>query len=134
MNEVQLEIMKASATEFGFDPTWILQIIGEFGPDVVAIVVEAMRQGLSKDLVVEIITKLGPMILQIMIAVMNSKKMSFTPGDPQQANILAILIQQFLPTIVEVYLPELWQRNKEHIIQMLVDAITASPNPVPQTT
>lgn len=130
------EELKASAENFGFDPNWIAELLAKYGSDVVACVVEAVRQGFSKEFVVEVISKLGPPVLQLLILLLNQPKMmrsaqaDQTSGDLIPAigtdiNILVVLVQQYLPNLLNTYMPIIVQQYGPEITQFIVNTIVS---------
>jgi hypothetical protein len=61
------EQLKISAVSLGFDPSFILQILQQYGPQAVALAIEAVSSGLSFGLVMEILQLLGPIALQLIM-------------------------------------------------------------------
>lgn len=121
---VKLEIdnLKHSALEFGFDFTWVSDIISKYGEDVLNLVLEAVRGGFSKDFVTEVLSKFGPLLLEFLVNLLNKNKMKLAmSGDIVvgeevgviDASILEVLIQKYLPVIVDKY--------KDQVVQMLVN-------------
>ena len=62
----QIDTLKASAANFGFDGGAIADILEKFGPDVLALVIEAARSGFSIPWIMEVINKFGPTVLQFL--------------------------------------------------------------------
>src|SRR4051812_19468507 len=79
-DDVYTESLKVAAANFGLDPTWILKILAEFGSEALPIIVEAMRNGFSKETVIELIEKLGPQVLQLVVNVINQWHMMNPAG------------------------------------------------------
>jgi hypothetical protein len=123
---------KLSAVNLGFDPAWIQQIIGQYGEDVLAIVIEAARNGLSIQLVVEIFTKFGPAILQLLVDFLNKKKMQtqfageIVDGPVNVAvdsTLIDLLVEKYLPVIIQKYLPMIMEQYGAQLVQIFIDVL-----------
>ena len=68
------EELKLSATNFGFEANWVADLLEKYGPDVLALVIEAARNGFSVAFITEFVDKLGPMVLQLIVEWLNRKK------------------------------------------------------------
>jgi hypothetical protein len=145
------DALKASATQFGFDPTWIADLLQKYGPDVLALAVEAVRNGLSINLVIEIIEKFGPGLLQFIVNWLqsqNSKKLGVVSGESVvvppsngpiipgiDTNVIDIIIEQYLPIIMQQLLANVnWQQLIQAVIQAIVNNINITPLPTPTPT
>ena len=130
------EQLKASAVGFGFDPEWVAQILEQWGPDVLAVVVEAARQGLSVTTVVDILTKLGPKLLDLLISVLNKMKMMGVAGDVVGGDVVQgvdsavvdVLVEKWLPVIIQKYLPMIIDKYGPQLIQFVIDFLLKSLN------
>lgn len=125
--------MKASATNFGFDPTWIADILQKYGADVLALAIEAARNGFSISFIVEILQKFGPAVLQFLLSVFTHHQASLRavgdviPGNVIEgtdvtkidASVLEIIIQQYLPLIIQKFFPSIWTQFGPIITQFL---------------
>lgn len=107
-----VEDLKASAVGFGFDMSWLTDLISRFGGDVLSLVVEAVRGGFNKDLVVDVLDKFGPFVLEMLVNLLNAKKLhagvagDFVVGEEVGAfdgAILETLLKKWLPVILEKY-------------------------------
>lgn len=122
------EELNLSAANFGFDPTWVADILSKYGADVLALAIEAARNGFSVSLVIEVLQKFGPALLQLLVDVFAQKQASLRMaavaegtgvilgGDVIQADnvlgvdssLLNVLVAKYLPVILEKYSPNLW--------------------------
>lgn len=133
--QTMTEELKASAVGFGFDISWIGDLIGKWGNDVLGLVVEAVRSGFNRELVVDILEKFGPLVLELLVNMFNKKKMHMTAaaaGGPVvvadeisvfDASIIETLVQRYLPQLIERYLPMLLEQYGDRIVQWVVDWI-----------
>jgi hypothetical protein len=125
------DALKASAQSFGLDASWVADILTKYGPETLALVVEACRQGLTASLVTEVVTTFGPGLL-----LKNMKKLdsSVVPGvlvPGESTGIIDVVIQQYLPVIIEKYLPVLLQQYGPQILQAILKIIQQSVTPAP---
>jgi hypothetical protein len=125
-----VNVMKSSAENFGFDPTWITDILQKYGQEVLALIVEAARNGFSVSFVMEVIQKFGPALLQFILDLFNHRQtMAETSGDVLtgdvvegiDAGILDVIIQKYLPIIIQKYLPAIWTQFGPIIMQFIQD-------------
>lgn len=128
------EGLKVSATNFGFEASWISDILEKFGGDVLALAIEAARNGLSIGFIVEVIEKFGPQLLDLMISWLNKWKMmkfqmaataegEVVDGPIEQgfdAAFVDLIIEKYLPTIIEKYLPSILEKYGPQIIQFII--------------
>jgi hypothetical protein len=125
------ENLKASAASFGFDPTWIEEVLNKWGPEVLATIVELARNGFSVTTIVEVLAKFGPLILEFLVNLLNRKKSMGLAGDVIPGEIVEgvdsafidIIVQKYLPMIIEKYLPMIMENYGPKIIQFIVDTI-----------
>src|SRR5581483_1438427 len=99
------EELKMSATNLGFDASWIAELVERFGQDVLTLVVEAARQGLSISLVIEIIQKFGPALLDFVVELLNKKSMLGLTGDVVEGPTVEGVNSAFIDVIIEKWLP-----------------------------
>ena len=119
--------LNLSAANFGFDPTWVTDILSKYGEDVLTLAVEAARNGFSVSLVIEVLQKFGPVLLQLLVDVFAHKQAAMRmamgegagviiPGDVVKgddvlgfdASLLNVLVEKYLPIILEKYAPTIW--------------------------
>lgn len=126
----QLDESKEAALSFGFDTTWITDILAEYGQVALDLVIEAMRGGFSKDLVIEVLAKFGPAILEFLVTLLNKKKMAFASAENASGNVAdqlaGFLDASIIEVLVQKYLPMIMEKYGEQIVQMLVEYILNS--------
>jgi hypothetical protein len=129
------EELKLSAANFGFDANWIADVLQKFGPDVLAVAVEAARNGFSVSLVVEILQKFGPQVLDFLVSLLSKKSMAMAeviPGtvvtgdkvfsvDP---NFIDVIISKYLPELLNTVLPQIMAQFGPQILQLITNLIT----------
>jgi len=127
------EELKSSAVGFGFDAGWISELLEKWGQDVLAIVIEAARNGLSVVLIVEIMNKLGPAILELIVELLNRNKMTgfgvtsegeLIPGpviEGIDGPFIDMIIEKYLPVIIEKYLPLIFEKYGTQLIQFIIE-------------
>lgn len=135
----QLDTLKASAENFGFDGGAVADILTKFGPDVLSLLVEAARSGFNVAWIMETLNKFGPTVFQFFTDLW-SKNMSIAPQamsmdgevatgvlltgpvvEGMDSNLLSTLLEKFLPMLLEKYGPQL--------IQLLMDAVLNAITP-----
>lgn len=117
----QLNAVEASLVNFGFDAGSVEDLINRYGESVLAVVLEALRHGLTKDLVIEILTRLGPLVLELMVNFLNQRN-SVSAGSMVVSeevmldnSIVEVLLQKLLPKIIDKY--------GDKLVEILVEAI-----------
>jgi len=137
MSVEQIDILKASAQDFGFDSGAVADILEKFGPDVLALLVELARSGFTIQWIMDTFNKFGPTVLQFLQDLF-TRNMAIAEvplsvdGSPQtgvvidgqiveglDSNLITTLLEKFLPLILEKYGPQLI----EYLIKMVLDAI-----------
>lgn len=134
-----VETLKESAANFGFDGNTVADILDKHGSDVLALMVEAARNGFNAAWILDTFNRLGPAVLQFLTDLFN-KNMSVAPqgfgmaaaGDNNvvvgegmviDANLGKLFDGQLLEQILQKMLPQLIEKYGPQLIQMLVDAI-----------
>lgn len=121
------EEFKTSAINFGFDEKWIVEILEKYGSEVVAIIVEAARNGFSIALIQEIINKLGPLFLELIVDFTNKKNMTgeIIPGPVVEGKdaFIDLIVEKYLPTIIQNYLPMLFEKYGSQIITYFINML-----------
>ncbi len=116
--------LKTSATNFGFDPTWIEKT----DEKTLIVAIEAARQGLSVNLITEILQKFGPNLLDFIVALLNriSMKKNMTgeiiPGpviEGTDTSFIDVIIEKYLPIIIEQFLPMILEKFGPQLIQLI---------------
>jgi hypothetical protein len=129
------EELKMSAANFGFDPSWIADILAKYGEDALTLAIEAARNGFSVAFIVEVLKKFGPTLLQFIVDVFTHHQASLrmrgmtgagdvVTGDVIEgidASFLDVIIQKYLPIILEKYLPTIWTQFGPQIMQFIQD-------------
>lgn len=131
------EEMKLSAQNFGFDATWILDLATNYGDDVLALAIEAARNGISVQFIIEVLEKFGPVLLQLLVDLLNQRKMAMAmsaarmgvaaepvPGpiiEAVEGPFLDLIIEKYLPVMVEKYLPVIMEKYGTQLIQMIIE-------------
>jgi hypothetical protein len=130
--------LNLSAANFGFDPTWVADILSKYGEDALTLAIEAARNGFSISLVIEVLQKFGPALLQLLVDVFAHKQAAMRmamgegtgvilPGDVVQgdnvlgidASLLNVLVEKYLPIILEKYTPAIWTAFGPIIVQFV---------------
>ncbi len=128
--------LNLSAANFGFDPTWVADILSTYGEDALTLAIEAARNGFSISLVIEVLQKFGPALLQLLVDVFAHKQAAMRvgegtgviiPGNVVQgdnvlgvdASLLNVLVEKYLPLILEKYTPAIWTAFGPLIIQFV---------------
>jgi len=125
------EELKMNAVNFGFDASWVADILDKWGAELLALAIEAARNGFSVGMIVELINKLGPALLELMVELLNRKKMMMSmaadgevvPGPVVEGidgAFLDIIIEKYLPMIIEKYLPLILEKYGSDLIKTLI--------------
>ncbi len=121
----QIEDIRLSAVGFGFDSTWISDLLAKYGSDAVALVVEAVRGGFSKDLVVDVLDKFGPLVLEFLINLLNKHKMAArgVAGELVVGEQVGAIDATIIQTMIEKYLPILVDKYGQQILDLIVSFV-----------
>ena len=79
------------ARAVGFNPSWIAQVLEQYGPDILALSIEAVKNGLSVQLVLEILATFGPPLLHLLIDWLKKKKQGLIPAEADLKKVLQLL-------------------------------------------
>ena len=122
----QVDTLKTSAQNLGFDPSWIADIVAKYGPDVLSVIVELARNGITVATITDLLTKFGPEILQLLLSILHVKNMRGETGDvfpPDPTQLPSSAIDSILIALIQQYLPILIQKYGPQILQAIMDAI-----------
>jgi len=132
------EELKLSASNFGFDATWVADVLSKYGDQVLALAIEAARNGFSVSFVVEVLTKFGPTFLGFLVSLIAKKNsMNFAAtndvltGDIVgiDSSVIEVLIEKYLPQIIEKYLPVIIEKYSGQIMQFVIQMILNAIKP-----
>lgn len=142
------EELKLSASNFGFDVSWIADVLTKYGDTVLALCIEAARNGFSIAFVVEILNKFGPAFLEFLVSLLTQNQamrmrlaatsevltgdVVTTGGDLIQgldAGVIQVLIEKYMPMIIEKYLPVLIEKYGDQLMQFFVQMILNALKP-----
>lgn len=112
-----LEDLKNSALSFGFDMAWITELINKYGDDVLNLVLEGVRTGLTKEFIIEVLGKFGPIVLELLVNLVNNWKLVQGVAPVEQLNFDS----QFFQVLVEKYLPMLFEKYGEQLVAAIVE-------------
>lgn len=126
----QVNDLKASAQNFGFDGGVVADVLEKFGPEVLALVVEAARSGFSVQWIMDTLYKFGPAVLQFFRDMWNSNAMAAAAQgegvvltgelvEGFDANFLQVLLEKFLPVLLDKFGPK--------IIEAILKSLVKSP-------
>ncbi len=130
--------LNLSAANFGFDPTWVADILSKYGEDALTLAIEAARNGFSISLVIEVLQKFGPALLQLLVDVFAHKQAALRMGVAEgtgvilngevvqadsvfDASLLNVLVEKYLPMLLEKYTPTIWTAFGPIIIKFVED-------------
>lgn len=68
MAETELEGLRLSAVEAGFEDHWITKILKDHGPELLQLILDGVRGGFSAGFLKEMVSTLGTMGMQILLA------------------------------------------------------------------
>lgn len=124
------EELRLSAVNFGFDGGWIADIMQQWGDEVLALAIEATRNGLSVGLVVEILSKFGPSVLDFFVNLLGKKKMmaagDVIPGpiiEGMDSAFVDLIVEKYLPQILEKFLPLILEKFGPQLMQLLAEML-----------
>ncbi len=131
------EELKEHAINLGFDSDFVTDVLSKYGPEILALIIEAARNGFTVDFIKEIMSKLGPILLELMVEIINRQKMEGFAADPMGFNagvvidgpivegvegpFIDILVEKYLPKIIQKYLPLILEKYGDKLIQMLIE-------------
>jgi hypothetical protein len=106
-----------SATDFGFDPQWVADMVAKYGDDVLPLILEAMRLGFTKEFVMDTVSKLGPVLLDIIVTLKNKQRMMASGDVAVDAGSISV-------TLVEILLNKFGPEIIAMLKQWLIDHLT----------
>lgn len=122
---------------FGFSTADAAALVREYGDDVVELVAKALENGLSKDLVVEVLQLGGKIALQLLVewkaavkplfgnTVVEGDRVDFLPGfDDAKKNVIGGLLEKFLPQLLEKLAPVLLEKFGPLLTDLLLKLLS----------
>jgi hypothetical protein len=128
----QTAALENDAIQLGMSAPEVGEVIGKYGPDVLSVMVEALKGGFSVSFVLELFRLFGPIFLDFAISLFTEKKkMGMTENDEEAEletllkgsrieglpeELVKVLFTKLLPYVIKKYGPDM--------LEAVVDAIT----------
>mgnify|MGYP007071399968 CR=1 FL=1 len=128
----QTAALENDAVQLGMSAPEVGEIIGKYGPDLLSVMVEALKGGFSVSFVLELFRLFGPIFLDFAISLFTEKKkMGMTENDEESEletllkgskieglpeELVKVLFTKLLPYVIRKYGPDM--------LEAIVDAIT----------
>jgi hypothetical protein len=128
----QTAALENDAIQLGMSAPEVGEIIGKYGPDLLSVMVEALKGGFSVSFVLELFRLFGPIFLDFAISLFTEKKkMGMTENDEEAEletllkgsrieglpeELVKVLFTKLLPYVIKKYGPD--------VLEAIVDAIT----------
>lgn len=115
---MSLASVKMELNDFGFNNSLLEEFVARFGTEILALIREALRVGLSKDLVIEILNRLGPLFLDLAVKLLSRKNPSeLSTKDQVNEAAVSVLLAGVLPGLIEKFGPILAELLIEFLLR-----------------
>ncbi len=132
----QVNELKGAAENFGLSPEFIAECLNKYGPEVLSVCIEGLKNGFSVGFVIELVRLFGPVVLDFILSLFRTSNKSMNlaaargmaPSDQTLADFLndknaanfgPILMQ----LLVEKIIPYIIKNYGEQITKALVEAL-----------
>ncbi len=95
----ETNVLQISAENLGISPDEVVVITKTWGFPILAVIVEALRNGLGVGFVMTIITQFGPALLQLVVNLFKKKKMLGAAPEDMDGLLWETIIEQYEPQI-----------------------------------
>ena len=115
--------LQTDAVQMGMAPSDVAEIVSKYGPDVMSVIVEALKGGFSVPFVLELFRLFGPIFLDFAISLFSEKKKmgmaendeeaeleKLLRGSPVQGlpeELVKVLFTKLLPYVIKKYGPDM---------------------------
>ena len=143
VNDDQVQALSTEVQQMGMAPTEVADLLSRYGPEVLSVVVQALKNGFSMPFVLELLRLFGPLALDFAISLFTAKK-SFSAqseandpfgelnkilqNDPEvnkvlEGSQLGALTPQLVSVLVEKLLPYLVKKYGPQLLAAIIQAI-----------
>jgi len=121
----KFELAKNDMVLAGFDPSYIADLIAQYGDSVVTLISDAIRHGFSKQFVVDTLVKFGPAVLKFLLSwfVKSQEKAMVFGAEPGAVVDETVLDATLIETFLQRMLPKLLEKYGEQLLDALVGMI-----------
>ena len=126
----QFEVAKTEMISAGFDPGHVADLIAQYGDSVVNLISDAIRNGFSRQFVIDTLVKFGPTVLQFLMSWFSNAKqknlaLGVAPTNVVEQTLLdASLIETFLQKMLPKLLDKYGEQLLDGLIKMVVNYLT----------
>jgi len=143
VNDDQVQALSTEVQQMGMAPAEVADLLSRYGPEVLSVVVQALKNGFSMPFVLELLRLFGPIALDFTISLFTAKK-SFSAqseekdpfgelnkilqNDPEVNKVLegsqiGALTPQLVSVLVEKLLPYLVKKYGPQLLAAIIQAI-----------
>ena len=135
VSDDQVQALSTEVQQMGMAPAEVADILSRYGPEILSVVVQALKNGFSMPFVLELLRLFGPIALDFTISLFTAKKSlsaqsetkdpfselnKILQNDPEVSKVLedsqigaltpqlvSVLVEKLLPYLVKKYGPKL---------------------------
>lgn len=111
--------VKAAMLDLGFTNEEVADVVEKHGTDILSTVIDGLRLGLSKEFVLEVLTKWGPYLLDLLLSIFKKKEAAGMVGVDLSSIVDGVLIDNLLKRL----LPALVDKYGEQLVNLLAEAL-----------
>jgi hypothetical protein len=134
LNEEQIQAQSLEAQSLGFSPELAADVLAKYGPQVLAVVIAGVKNGLSLSFTMECLKLFGPAILDFMTTLFTKSKeqvvaqsLDASPEDAVAQALAKGSVEALPPAVVNILLEKLlpWVLDKygQQILQAILEAV-----------
>lgn len=127
----QVKQLENDAVSMGMSPPEVGEVVSKYGPDVLSVIVEALKGGFSLSFVLELFRLFGPIFLDFAIGFfVEKKKMGMTEADEEhelnellKGSPVQGLPQELVKALFTKLLPYVLKKHGPDMLTAIIDAI-----------
>ena len=128
--------LEETAYNFGFSTDFIAECLSRYGPEVLAVAIEGLKNGFSMGFVIEMVRLFGPVVLDFVLSIFKSgnKSMNLSMAQgvaPSDKNLAEFLNEKdaanfgpiLMKLMVEKIIPYVIKNYGDQIVKALIEAM-----------
>jgi hypothetical protein len=136
LNAEEVKELTSAAENFGLSADFIAECLNKYGPEVLSVAIEGIKNGFSVGFVIELVRLFGPVVLDFILSLFKTSNKSFSMAEqkgmaPSDATLADFLndkdAQNFAPILmklmVEKIIPYVIKNYGDQIVKALLDAL-----------
>lgn len=136
LNATEVKELSSVAENFGLSPEFIAECLNKYGPEVLSVCIEGLKNGFSVGFVIELVRLFGPVVLDFVLSLFKTSNKSMQLASAQGVAPTSESLADFLnekdaanfgpilmKLMVEKIIPYVIKNYGDQIVKALVDAL-----------